>query len=268
MQKIACDPQIRFTEPHPETNENGMRCLIPLLACSSLVLAREDDSELPFDRFFDDENRWNFHEHADYESRYALEGRDALDGDSLVSTTFEVGWNALSAGVWYGKSPDQSYDELQLSTALSWDWKDLEGYVAYTHLRFPQDGGHDHEIGAGVSWSGLPGEVELGVEAYYSFDADGTFIVTSLSREFELSDRLQLTPAIVFGVNQGYVTDGHDGANHIELRLGGTYALTDALALTAHLSYNLAIDRDASRFSGDELLRDFLHVGVGLAYEF
>ncbi len=245
-----------------------MRFLLPLIASSSIILAHEDDSELIFDRFFDTEDGWNFHEHVDYESRYASEGRDALDGDSLVSGTFEAGWNALSAGVWYAKSPDQSYDELQLSTALSWDWKDLEGYVAYTHLRFPQDGGHDHEIGTGVSWSGLPAEVALGVDAYYSFDADGAFIVTSLSREFELNARFQLTPAVVFGMNQGYVTDGHDGANHFELRLGGGYSFTDELSLTAHLSYSLAIDRDAARYSGDELLRDFFHFGVGLAYEF
>jgi hypothetical protein len=245
-----------------------MRFLLPLIVCPSIVLAHEDDSELIFDRFFDTGNGWNFHEHVDYESRYSSEGRDMLDGDSLVSGTFEAGWNAFSAGVWYAKSPNQSYDELQLSGAMSWDWKDLEGYVAYTHLRFPQDGGHDHEIGAGVSWTGIPGEVVLGLDAYYSFDADGAFIVTSLSRDFDLNDRFQLTPAVVFGMNQGYVTDGHDGANHLEFRLGGGYSLTDEITLTAHLSYNLAIDRDAARFSGDELLRDFFHFGVGLAYEF
>jgi hypothetical protein len=245
-----------------------MRFLIPLVACSSMVLAHEDDSERIFGRFFDNEDGWNFHEHVDYESRYASEGRDALDGDSLVSGTFEAGWNALSAGVWYAKSPDQSYDELQLSTALSWDWEDLEGYVAYTHLRFPRDGGHDHEIGAGASWTGLPGEVALGVDAYYSFEADGAFITASLSREFDLNDRFQLTPAIVFGMNQGYVTDGHDGANHFDLRLGGACSLTDSISLTAHLSYNIALDRDAARYSGDELLKDFFHFGFGLAYEF
>jgi hypothetical protein len=245
-----------------------MRFLLPLIACSSIVLAHEDESARVFDRFFDHADGWDFHGHGDYESRYSSEGRDALDGDSLVSGTFEAGWNALSAGVWYAKSPDQSYDELQLSTALNWDWKDLEGYVSYTHLRFPQDGGHDHEIGAGVSWSGLPGEVALGLDAYYSFDADGAFIVTSLNREFELNDRLQITPAMVFGMNQGYVTDGHDGANHFELRLGGAYMLTDVITLSAHLGYNIALDRDAARYSGDELLRDFFHVGVGLTYEF
>lgn len=245
-----------------------MRFLVPLIVCSSIVHAHEDVSELTFGRFFDDEDGWNIHVHADYESRYATEGRDALDGDSLASATFEAAWDALSAGIWYGSSPEQSYDELQLSTALSWDWKDLEFYVAYTHLRFLQEGSHDHEIGAGLCWSGLPGEVALSLDGYYSFDAEGTFIETSLYREFDLSDRLQLTPAIVFGMNQGYVADGHDGANHVELRLGGAYSLTHAISVTVHASYNFAIDRDAARYSGDDLLRDFFHVGVGLAYEF
>lgn len=151
---------------------------------------------------------------------------------------------------------------------MSWDWKDLEWYVAYTHLRFLQDGGHDHEIGAGGSWSGFPGEVALGVDAYYSFDAEGAFIETSLSREFDLSASLKLTPAIVFGMNQGFVADGHDGANHVELRLGGTYFLTDAISVTVHASYNFAVNRDVARYSEDALLRDFFHAGVGLAYGF
>lgn len=245
-----------------------MRFLILLVLGSSIVIAHEDDSEMVFARHFDEEKGWNFHEHLNYESRYASEGRDALDGDSLVSGTFEAGWNALSAGVWYGNSPDQSYDELQLWTALTWDWKDLEGYVAYTHLRFPQDGGHDHEVGAGASWAGLPSEIVLGVETYYSFDAEGMFIATSLNREFALSDDFQLTPALLFGLNQGYISDGHNGANHLGPKLSGAYSLTEAITLTAHLSYSFALDRDAARYSGDELLRDFFHVGVGLTYDF
>ena len=126
-----------------------MRFLIPLICSTTLVLAHEDESERIFDRFFSHNDGWTFQLHSDIESRYASEGRDALDGDSLATGTLEAAWNAVSLGLWYGKSPDQSYDELQLSTALSWEWKGLEYYCAYTHLRFPKDGGHDHEIGAG-----------------------------------------------------------------------------------------------------------------------
>jgi hypothetical protein len=117
-----------------------VRLLLPLIFSTTSVLASEDSRELAFDRFLGEERAWAFHLHSDYESRYASEGRDSLDGDSLASGTFEAAWDAVSLGAWYGISPEQSYDELQLSTALSWDWKDLEWYVAYTHLRFPQDG--------------------------------------------------------------------------------------------------------------------------------
>jgi hypothetical protein len=245
-----------------------MRLLLPLIFSTSRVLASEDSRELAFDRFLGEERAWTFHLHSDYESRYSSEGRDSLDGDGLASGTFEAAWDAVSVGAWYGSSPEQSYDELQLTTALSWDWKNLECYVAYTHLRFLQEGSQDHEVGAGFAWSGLPGELALDLQAYYSFDAEGAFIETSLSREFDLSDRLQFTTAIIFGMNQGYVAEGHDGANHVELRLGAAYSLTDAFSVTVHASYNFAIDRDAARYSGDDLLRDFFHVGIGLAYEF
>lgn len=245
-----------------------MRFSIPLICSTSLAFAHEGNSELTFDRFFGGDSGWNFHLHSDLESRYAAEGRDALDGASLATATFEAAWNAVSLGMWYGKSPGQSYGELQLSTALSWDWKDLEWYFAYTHLRFPEDGGHDHEIGTGVSWSGLPLKMELAVDAYYSFEADGAFIETSLHRDFDLSDCLQLSPAIVFGINQGYVPDGHDGANHIELRLEGEYELTRSLTLTAHTSYSFGIDRNANKHPDDELLRDFFHAALGLRWEF
>jgi hypothetical protein len=244
-----------------------MRFFLPLMACASLVLGHENNSELIFDRFSTAKDGLGLHMHTDLESRYASEGRDSLDGDAIASGTFELSWDAISAGLWYGKSPDQSYDELQLSTAFTWGWKDLEYYVAYTHLRFPHEGGHDHELGAGVSWSGLPAGMTLSLHGYHSVEAAGSFVVSSLSREFDLYDRLQLTPAIVYGINQGYVADGHDGPNHVELRLAGTYSLSSALKLTAHLSYSFALDRDAVRYAEDALLKDFFHIGIGLAYD-
>jgi hypothetical protein len=245
-----------------------MRFLIPLSISAVAVIAHQDVGEQSFDRSSGGGNGWDFHLHTDMESRYASEGRDVLDGDSLATGTFEAAWNAVSLGMWYGKSPEQSYDELQLSTALSWEGGDLAWYFAYTHLRFPDDGAHDHEIGAGVSWSGLPWELALALDAYYSFDAEGSFIETSLRREFDVSDRLKLSPGIVFGINQGYVAEGHDGANHIELRLGGEYALTQSLAVTAHTSYNFGIDRDVTAHADDELLRDFFHAALGLRWDF
>lgn len=245
-----------------------MRFLLPFVCFTSFALAHENESELNFDRFFNSKDGWTLQLHSDIESRYASEGRDALDGDSLATATLQAAWNAVSCGLWYGKSPDQSYDELQLSTALSWEWSGLEWYCAYTHLRFPEDGGHDHEIGAGVSWPGLPLEMVVAMDAVYSFEAEGTFIETSVHRDFEVCDRMSLSPALVFGMNQGYVPLGHDGANHFELRLGAEYGLTSSITLTAHASYNFGIHRDVSEHPDDELLKDFFHAALGMRWEF
>ena len=207
--------------------------------------------------------------HADlgWESRYFLEGRDSLEGDSLFTGSFEMGWECLAGGVWYGYSPDRSYDELQLALAVTRTMGDFEFHGGFTHLRFPSDGTHDNEIGAGAVWSGLPMDVEISAELYYSFDADGCFAEISAGREFQIGDSLTLDLSAPFGINQGYVTDGHDGANHIAFRLGLEYALSGSVSITAHSTYSWALGRDGT-LAGDAQLIDFFHAGMGLRWRF
>ena len=207
------------------------------------------------------------HMHLGWESRYFSEGRDSLDGDSLFVSSFETGWKHLAGGVWYGYSPDQRYDELQLTLALTQSIGDFEFYGGYTHLRFPFDGSHDNEIGGGVAWSGLPMDVELSADLYYSFDVDGYFAEIAASHEFSISDRLTLNFSVPFGINQGYVSDGHDGANNITVRLGAEYDLSASVSVTVHGAYNWALGRDTAS-PGDDLLIDFFHGGVGLQWSF
>jgi hypothetical protein len=240
--------------------------LIIFLSSALAALAHEPEAQLPFDRQYVDDTVEG-HAHLGWESRYFSEGRDALDGDSLIAGSFEVGWKHISGGVWYGNSPDQRYDELQLSLAVTRSTGDFEFYGAYTHLRFPFDDSHDNEIGAGVAWTGLPMEVELSADIYYSFDADGYFAEIAAVREMSITDRLAVNFSVPFGINQGYVADGHDGANNIALRLGLEFALTDSISVTAHTTYSWALGRDAT-FPGDDLLIDFFHGGVGLQWTF
>ena len=202
-----------------------------------------------------------------YESRYFSEGRDALDGDALYSTNAEFSWENLTGGFWYGRSAGQSYDELQLALAVTHSVGDFEIYGGYTHFRFPVDGAHDNELGAGVSWTGLPHEIVAAVDVYYSFDAQGYFSELSLARDFTLTEKLSLSASGFFGVNQGYVSDGHDGANHFALQLGLSYEITDTVSVHAHGTYSWAIDRDLSA-TGDAQLRDFFHAGIGLELTF
>lgn len=202
-----------------------------------------------------------------WESRYHIDGRDALDGDSLLTNSVELGWDRYAVGAWYGNSPEARYDELQLSAAVGHVVGDVDFYLSYTHLRFPHNGEHDHEIGTGFVWSGCPLEVEFALDAYYSFEAEGWFAEAALTREWQLAEKLTGSLSTVFGMNQGYVADGHDGANHIAAIAGLSYALSESLSLTTHLTSSWAVDRKRNA-ADDELLKDFIHGGIGLELSF
>ena len=231
------------------------------------VYGHESEARQPFERPHAHDTL-EFHAHLGWDSRYFSEGRDALDGDSLLSTSIEFGWKHFSGGIWYGNSPDQRYDELQVSLAFTQCIGDkFEYYLAYTHLQFPFEDAHDDELSIGFTLSGLPCDFELSTDITYSFEADGYFAEIAASKEFEVSEPLTLSLSGIFGINEGYVSDGHDGANHFALQLGLEYALSDKVSVVAHTTYSWALDEDSSA-PGDDQLVDFFHGGIGLQWSF
>jgi hypothetical protein len=70
------------------------------------------------------------------------------------------------------------------------------------------------------------------------------------------------------GVNAGYVSDGHTGLNNFQLRANVSYLPVIQVELYAYTGYSAAINRDAVRYAGDELLGDFFWGGVGFVYVF
>ncbi|BCX49691.1 hypothetical protein HAHE_35990 [Haloferula helveola] len=203
-----------------------------------------------------------------YDSRYASEGRDSLDGDGLLTSAFEATWNDFLFGVWYGESPSNAYNELQLGLEYGIEIGPLEVHASYTHLRFPHDGELDHELSAGVFIDSIPGGFQLGLDGTYSFDANGTFYELSLTRPFEPIECLTFEPGVVFGANDGYVADGHHGANHIALSLAALISITDNIELSTYASYNFALDSNPIIHGDDALLKDFFYAGAGITLSF
>ncbi len=244
-----------------------------LILCITVsASAREPEAQVPLDvththPLVDAQPSMEVHIHSGWESRYSLEGRDTLNGDGLWATSVEVATGHLSGGIWYGESPDQRYSELRATLGWVEVVGDFEFYTAFTHLKFISDQVHDNEIGVGGSWSGLPLDVVVAVDGYYSFDADGSFWQLALNRALQVSDKLTLEGSGTYGINTGYVADGHRGGNYVAARLGAEYAVTPALVLTAHGTYSWAVSQNESR-PGDELLKDFFHCGVGLQWSY
>jgi hypothetical protein len=149
---------VQTSDPNPALARDRAASLIFSFVSVHMAPGHEPEAQLHFAHPHAHDTI-EFHVHLGWESRYFSEGRDSLDGGSLFVSSFEMGWEHLAGGVWYG-------------------------YFA--------------EIAA--------------------------------SRELSMSDRFALNFSIPFGINQGYVSDGHDGANNMALRLGSEYVLSDSLS--------------------------------------
>jgi hypothetical protein len=233
---------------------------------ASTSFGAETETQLPFERLHSHEQSEGF-VHAGWSSRYLSEGRDNLDGDSLLTLSTQLGWSHFNSTIWYGVSPDQNYGETQLSIALAEAWGEFEGYLGYTHLEFPSNGPADNEIGAGLSWSGLPKGFMLTGDLYHSFNAQGAFSEIGLMRTFIYRDKLHVTPATTFGMNHGYISDGHSGPNHFGLRLEVDYTISKSWVLTIHGARNWGLSRN-NNAPGDAQLQDVFQGGVGLRWGF
>lgn len=204
--------------------------------------------------------------HTGWESRYFSEGRDALAGKSLWNSSLELGYDHFSGGVWYGRSSDHRYDELQYSLAITQEIRGLRFYAGYTYLVFQKDYESDDEWSVGISYVDLPFSIGTTLDAYYSNDATGTFIEWNNFRNFEITEEISLYLSGSLGWNEGYVSEGHDGLNHFALRSGIQKPLNEQLSVVGHGSYSWAINRDLS-LPGDTLLKNFFHIGLGFEWD-
>ena len=96
-------------------------------------MAHEGDSVKKIESFHSHKDLTG-HTHIGWESRYFSEGRDALEGSSIWTGSIELGYDHLSGGVWYGRSSNHRYDELQYSLNLSEETGHFSFYAGYTHL--------------------------------------------------------------------------------------------------------------------------------------
>ena len=209
-----------------------------------------------------------FHLHFLWESRYASEGRDSLDGGSLISTTTEFTLGPITFAPWFAYGPDQDYSELNLNLVYGYQLGEaVELYVGYTHLQFPGDQSYDNEIGAGLVYSEVPWFDVFG-DAVYSFEAEGTYFEAGLVRQFPLADEVMLGAFALMGFNGGYVPDGHDGADHLAGGLELEWLIAPNVLFTGFAGYSWAIDRDPVRYEEDELLRNFFWGSAGLKISF
>ena len=211
---------------------------------------------------------WNTH--VMWESRYVSEGRDNLSGDSIASLSSELIVGDINFIPWYAISPEADYEELNLN--FLYGVRPLEVlavYIGYIHLRahYQGENAQDNEISLGLVYK-LAKKYVMAASAYHSFEADGAFIEVTAKYFDKIDKGINYSVRGGLGINTGYVPDGHKGFNNLELRANASYLPFIHTEIYAYTAYNIAIGRDAEKYTGDELLGDFLWAGIGFIYLF
>lgn len=216
------------------------------------------------------EDRRPVHMHLRWESRYVSEGRDNLDGDALTSVFSDISTGNFTFAPWLAYSSESEYTEVNLNLIYGLKLADqLEIYGGYTHIqsRLDSRNSKDNEMFADLVC--MPTELfDVLVNCYHSFEASGFFWEFALKREQMLNDKTVLAMRSILGVNEGYVPDGHDGLNHVELRLNMAWYPVYRFEIAPYIAYNFAIDSEPERYAGDASLRDFFWGGIGVVYHF
>lgn len=203
-----------------------------------------------------------------WDSLYASEGRDNLGDASISSLLVSVELDKWLLGTWLAHSGEANYEERNFFMERRIEFAGFEGYAGYNFLQFPGAANkEDSELGAGLSGPELPLGLVPEFDWYYSLDAGGSYAELGLSREIVVTDQFHLSPSLRLGRNDGYITDGHHGADHLRLTIEAFYRLRGNVTIQAHLGENFAIN-SSGVLAGDELLRDFFHGGIGVTVSF
>lgn len=216
------------------------------------------------------EEKFDWHTHLLVESLYITEGRDNLAGKSIASISSEFNYKDISIVPWVAKSITSNYAELNLNIVYAKKLLDeLEIFAGYNYIQSRQASirSEDNEISLDLVYF-YKKRFQLLSSLYYSFDAKGSFMELALKKGYRISQTRSLDIQTTLGFNSGYIADGHNGINNLQLRANYSYQLMKEMDVYAYTSYSLAVNRDNKRYAGDELLRNVFWAGVGMSYRF
>jgi len=216
------------------------------------------------------EEAFEWHAHVLWESRYITEGRDNLSGKGIYSASTEFNYKDINIVPWIANAINTNYSEFNLNIVYGQQLLDnLELFVGYSHIQARESGvnSNDNEISLDLAYFHEK-RFQILTNIYYSFDAEGAFMEVAIKKGYRIGNMISVDLRTTFGFNSGYIIDGHNGINHGQLLARASYLAMKEFEVSAYAGYNAAINRDSTRYAGDELLRDFFWGGIGMSYRF
>lgn len=192
-------------------------------------------------------------------SKYVSQGRNNLETGGLSSFEASATLGNVTTAFWYGTGSETDYSEMSLAFEYGLELLGKEAYVSYARIAFPEDDESDNEIGAGLSLDAI-GSFTPALDYYHSTGAEGGFLELSLTSEKNyLNGDLVVESYLVEGVDFGYASAEHDGANHLALGVNMNLTLNDNFELFASAEQTFA-QEDITREGGEDVA--WMSVGI------
>lgn len=146
-----------------------------------------------------------------------------------------------------------SLDVLPIDTAIGLNWY----YYA--------EGAWDDSLELGIHFSEDIGFATVDFGYYYDTDSDGNYIQGGLSKTIALGDCLDLNLGAGIGYgDEDYTAGNGNGGEHVYVRAGLAYSLTETATLNAYIAGNFAYG-DLEELVDEE---DEVYGGVSLSVSF
>ncbi|QYJ78751.1 hypothetical protein [Shewanella acanthi] len=223
--------------------------LFALLFCNQALPASENlsptegaSNTLPSQQEQLNDAAWAIDWELGWDSKYVSQGRNNLDDGGIYWMNTAVEFGNLTAYALVGRGDNQNYTEWNLGLEFGFNLtENLETTVGYQRIEVTGDYRcWDNEIFAELAYTTTPWLVPS-VSYVYSTEMAGYFVELSLHSDWELSEKLSVAPYISQGFDFKYRTKEHDGRDHLQFGLEASYAFSDSINLTGHISHSVAL---------------------------
>ncbi|MCL1067330.1 hypothetical protein L2735_10990 [Shewanella olleyana] len=177
-----------------------------------------------------------------WDSKYISEGRNNLADGGVYLGAASVSSGDFTSYAAVVRGDSEHYTEWNFGLEYALNLHDnLETIVGYQRLEFYGDErGSDNEFFAEIAYTGVDWLIPS-VAYTYATEAGGYFVEVSLHSPWQLTEQFSITPYITQGFDFQYATEEHDGANHFQMGVEASYALSSNMAISAHFSHVIAM---------------------------
>jgi hypothetical protein len=176
----------------------------------------------------------------------------------------------LNFGTWYinptDDFPGAQFDELDLYAFLNFAvTEEFTIGIGGTWYFYPEAGISDYpEVGVKLAWS--PGDiVDIGFLWMYDTNVTANYFELTVGKSFSITEKLtaSITAGISYGLGGGAGYYGVDSFNHVFVKGGLSYAITDTFSINGYIGDTIPIE-DLAGLGAPEVF----HGGVSVSVTF